>query len=182
MRLRTVALVALVAGVGFLASGCLYSREISHTRRSVERAFPGADFDRKMVFTVGSFPLRTSSWILGLAGDEDADNIAGYLADIDRVKIGIYDTEFLPEAVRTGTTALKDLLEYGWEPAVQVRDAENHVWILYRSHRNRIRDAFVIVLNDEQLVIVRVDGHLDRLIQRAVEDYRPFSRWATGTR
>lgn len=160
-----------------LASGCLYSREISHVRNSIERAFPGADFDRKMVLSVGSFWMRTSSWILGMTGDQDAENISGYLSDINRVKIGVYDTENLPEERGSGVL-FDDLVDHGWEPAVQVRDEQGHVWILYRSHRNRIRDAFVIVLDDEQLVIARVDGHLDRLIQKAMEDYRPLREFA----
>lgn len=177
MRIVTGLLIVLVAAA---SSGCVVSREISRTRHVVEQAFPGSEFDRKIVLSVGSFWMRTSSWILGMTDDAEANNASDYLSDIDRIKIGVYKTEVLPESGLTGTPMLRDLIEDGWEPAVQVGDEEGHVWVMYRARRNQIRDAFVIILDDEELVIARLDGHLDRLVQRAVRDHRPLRRFATG--
>ncbi len=173
-----ISLIAVVAVVGLASSGCMYSREMSSTRRSIEAEFPGAEFDRKLVFTVGSVGLRVASWVTGLVPDEEVADVREYIDDVRRVKVGIYDTEHVPESNGGGIPVLRGLVDKGWEIAVQSREESEHVWVLYRARRDRVRDIFVIVLNEEELVIVRVTGHLDRVLQRAMRDHRPFSRLA----
>ncbi len=176
--MRRVFSIALVLAVAL--SGCIYSREINRTKRTIEREFPGAEFDQKIVLSIGSFGLRAAGWFVDLADDDDIENLSRYVSDIDRIKVGIYDTESLPAIPGAGSPILRELVDQGWEPAVQVREEGEHVWILYRARRDRIRDVLVIVLNDEELVIARLKGHLDRLVKRAVDDYRPFTRFAGG--
>ncbi|MDX1739797.1 MAG: DUF4252 domain-containing protein [Rhodothermales bacterium] len=159
-------------------SGCIYSREISNTRRVIEDEIPGSQFDRKIVLSIGSGTLRTAGWLTSLIPDEDMEEVRLYLDDVERIKVGIYETESLPDDGSSGAPMLSDMVERGWEVAVRVRDERDRVWLMYRSHRNRVRALFVIVLNEDNLVIARVEGHLDRILQRAMADYRPFSRLA----
>ncbi len=172
--------LSIVLVLGSALSGCIYSLEINRTRQTIEREFPGAEFDQKIVLSIGSFGLRTAGWFVELADDDDIENLSRYVSDLDRVKVGIYETESLPAVPGTGAPVLRQLVDQGWEPAVQVREDGEHVWILYRARRDRVRDVLVIVLNDQELVIARLKGHLDRLVTRAIEDYRPFTRLTRG--
>ncbi len=170
--------VILLLVVGLATSGCIYSREISNTRRVIEEEIPGSQFDRKMVLNIGSGTLRTAGWLTSLIPDDDMEEVRRYLDDVERIKVGIYETESLPDDGPSGAPMLSDMVERGWEVAVRVRDEQDRVWLMYRSHRDRVRALFVIVLNEDNLVIARVEGHLDRILQRAMTDYRPFSRLA----
>ena len=163
---RKFRVVVFLLATALAGSGCIYSREISHTRRIIEEEIPGSRFDRQIVLSVGSRTLRTAGWISSLMPDDDVDEIRRYLDDIDRVKVGIYDTEALPEDASGGAPQLSAMIERGWEVAVRVRDDRDRVWLLYRSSRRHIRDLFVIVLNEDQLLIARVEGHLDRIVDR----------------
>lgn len=175
---RTLGPLFLVFALSISATGCIYSREISRTRRVIEDEIPGSQFDRQMVLSIGSGTLRTATWLTSLIPDEDLDEVRQYLDDVERIKVGIYDTEALPEVGPGGAPGLSEMVERGWEVAVRVRDERDRVWLMYRSHRDRIRSLFVIVLNEDNLVIARVEGHLDRILERAMADYRPFSRLA----
>ena len=168
----------LLLAVVLATSGCIYSREISNTRRAIEEEIPGSQFDRKIVLSIGSGTLRTAGWLTSLIPDDDMEEVRRYLDDVKRIKVGIYETESLPDDGPPGAPMLSDMVERGWEVAVRLRDERDRVWLLYRSHRDRIRALFVIVLNEDNLVIARVEGHLDRIVQRAMADYRPFSRLA----
>ncbi len=174
-RLRLIAILLVTATV---AGGCIYSREISHTRRTIEEELPGSRFDRQFVLSIGSRTLRTAGWITSLLPDEDVDEVRRYLDDVDHIKVGIYETEALPDDGFSGPPMLSRMIQRGWEVAVRVRDEQDRVWLMYRASRSRVRDLFVIVLNEDQLVIARVEGHLDRILQRAMVDYRPFTRLA----
>jgi hypothetical protein len=176
---KSVPLLLLIM-LSMVGSGCIYSREISRTRRVIEDELPGSRFDRQIVLNIGSGTLRTAGWLTSLIPDEDMEEVRQYLDDVERVKVGIYDTESLPDDGPAGAPMLSEMIERGWKVAVRVRDERDRVWLMYRSHRDRIRALFVIVLNEDSLVIARVEGHLDRILERAVADYRPFSRLAHG--
>ena len=38
-------------------------------------------------------------------------------------------------------------------------------------------DLYVVVLADEELVLARVQGHLNRLLARVMEDHSDLTRW-----
>lgn len=171
-------LFPLLLIVSVVTSGCIFSREIAHTRGIIEEEIPGSEFDRKLVFSVGSGTLQAAGWLTSLVPEEDLEDVWRYVDDIERVKVGIYETKALPESSSSGVPVLSSMLDRGWEVAVQARDDQDRIWFMYRSSRDRIRALYVIVLNEEHLIIARVEGHLDRIVQRAMEDYRPFSRLA----
>lgn len=153
-----------------MLSGCMVSREISHVRRDIEREFPGAEFDKEFVISVGPGFFNTVGWLAERVDDYDARRIADYLSEIRRVKVGVYRTEQLPYEGDLELASLRRFNENGWELAVKVRDEDELVWVLYREWYDEVRDMFILVLDDENLVIVRVEGYLNRLLEKIVED------------
>lgn len=153
-----------------MISGCMYSREISHIRRDIEREFPGAEFDREFVVSVGPGFFDTVGWLAERVDDYDARRIGDYLNEIRRVKVGVFRTERLPYEGDLELESLQRFSENGWELAVKVQDDQEIVWVLYREWYDEVRDMFILVLDDEDLVIIRIEGYLNRLLEKIVED------------
>jgi hypothetical protein len=65
---------------------------------------------------------------------------------------------------------LQSLVEQGWETAVRVRDDDEAVWLLYRPDGERVKEIFVVVLNSDELVLVKARGHLERLVAAAIKE------------
>lgn len=151
-------------------TGCFYSREIAQTRRDIEQDLPGADFEREVVVNLGPFSLRTLRWFAGFGEDEDAQHVRLLLNDLKRVKVGVYRAAHAPTSLETvDLPYLRRLERDGWERAIAARDDDAVVWIYYRERRGAVRDLYVVALDDEELVIARMRGHLGRFLARAMQ-------------
>jgi hypothetical protein len=109
----------------------------------------------------------------------DAREANDYLATISKVKVAVYRVESLPpiEEVKM-PRRLRSLLEdNGWELAVRTRDRHQLVWVLYHEHRNTVREIYVVSLDHNELVLVRVEGRLDDLLEKVVEEHGGVSKF-----
>lgn len=167
----TIPLVVMV----LLLSGCFFSREIAQTRRQIEAAHPQIELEKQIVLNLGPLSLQTLEWVSRFAPDDAAFLADRYLDDIRRVKIGLFR--------RTDGGRLDDLsvtdfgFEKGWEVAVKVRREDARVWVMFRDEGKAIRDLYTVVLSEDDLVIARVHGRLDRLVARILEDRERGAWW-----
>jgi len=51
-----------------------------------------------------------------------------------------------------------------------VRDEREAVWLLYRPDGEKVKEIFVVVLNDDELVLVKARGNLERLVEAAMDE------------
>ena len=160
---------ALVALMAVPLSGCFFSREIGQTRRQIERAYPDLHLRKQIVLNLGPLSLRTLGWLTKLAPEEEGDMAARYLADISRVKVGVFHIENPVELDRFAVSKLG--FEKNWNVALKMRDEEQRVWVLYREGGKTLKDLYVVVLSEEDLVVARVHGRLQRLVTRIMEDH-----------
>ena len=170
MPRRSLLIALLLLTVGVSTTGCFYSRELSQTRRDLERHYPEARFDQEVVVSLGPASLRTLGWLIGLAPADEAQMAKDYLREIDRVKVGVYHVEHLPDLDDFDPPALRRFRDDGWEVAVKTREDDEIVWVMYRERHNTVRDIYTIVLTDEELVLARVKGHLNRLLEKVMRD------------
>lgn len=177
-RLITWALV----GCALLFSGCFYSREMAHMRRSIEDQYPQAQFDREVVLSVGPLSLQTLTWITGLVPDEDAQLARDLMRNIRRVQVGVYNVEGLTSIEGIEFEHLKRFEEDGWQLAVKAREEDSAVWLFYYERRNDVRDLYLLALDDDNLVIARVRGSLRNILRRALEDQHGLFRIVDDTR
>jgi len=180
MLKRNAVPLLLVCLLAPLLSGCFYSREISHVRRDLERQYPAAHFDREVVVQIGPSTIRTLGWIAGRVPEEEAQMASDYLREIHRIKVGVYHVEDLPPLDEVDLPHLRRFERDGWEVAVTVREDDEVVWVLYREWYDSVRDLYVLVLNEDELVIASVQGRLDALLQQIVEDHGPFTSLLDG--
>ena len=160
-RLSTGFVLALTC---LLLSGCLYSREVARTRHAIERAYPEARFDREVVFSFGPLSLLSARLATGLMPSETRDEVRPYLRTLRRVKVGVYRAEGLSSLETLDLPQVRRLRKKGWETAIAIREPEATTWILYRERRSSVRDLYVLTLSEEELVMVRLKGRLDKLL------------------
>ncbi|MCB0720266.1 MAG: DUF4252 domain-containing protein [Bacteroidetes bacterium] len=163
---------AVLAGLLLVTSlsGCFYSREMARTRHDIERVNPGLDFKRGMSMNLGPFSLRLARWILRRVDDEDAWEATEYLSEVRRVKVGIYPRrDSRGELSRMPT--LRRFESRGWELAVRANEEGESVMIYYRERHDTVSDMFAVVVSDDELVVARIEGRLNRLLEKAMSDH-----------
>ena len=170
MMRRLLLLALLFVTLAVSTTGCFYSREISQTRRDLERHYPEARFDQEVVVSLGPASLRTLGWLVGLAPEEEAQMAKDYLHEIDRVKVGVFTVDYLPDLDDFDPPTLRRFRDDDWEVAVKSREDDGIVWVMYRERHNTVRDIYTIVLTDDELVLARVKGHLNRLLEKVMRD------------
>ena len=159
-------------------SGCFFSREIGQTRRDIERAYPDLQLRKQIVLNLGPISLRTLGWFTKLAPEEEGDMAARYLRDISRVKVGVFRSDNPAELERLNISRLG--FEKEWTVALKTRDDDSRVWVLYRENAKTLKDLYVVVLDEEQLVVARVHGRLQRLVTRIMEDHGDLDFLTSG--
>ena len=65
----------------------------------------------------------------------------------------------------------KKLLRKGYEPLVKVKERDGAVWVMTKMKRKRIESLYVIALDRSELVLVEVQGRLERLIEKAIREH-----------
>jgi len=175
MARRTSILMIVI--VIMAASGCTWSPELSRVRNQLEEQLPGAEFEKEIELSLGPLSLALARVILGAVDDEDAGIARKYLRDVSRVQVAVYECDNVPPVSHVKMPeAIRDLEDDGWETAVKVREEDSLAWILYKIDDNRIRELYVITLSDEELVLVKAEGDLDRLAAQAIHDAKDRER------
>ncbi len=155
--------------LGVTLTGCVYTNEISRTKRDIE-TYTDADFEAGVVVSLGPSLFQTAGWLTKFV-DEDEVQMAGRMVyGIRRIKAGVYPTSHVPEFDELDIPDLNRFKKRGWKPALKIEDDEEVAWLLYREKRRRVRDLFVISLTENELVLARIQGNLDELLNYALEE------------
>jgi len=164
--------VTIIAGLVLVTSlsGCFYSREMARTRYDIERVNPGMDFKRGVSMNLGPFSLRLARWILRRVDDDDAWEASEYLSEVRRVKAGIYPRRDNGGELDRMPT-LKRFERRGWELAVRANEDGESVMIYYRERNDTVSDMFAVVVSEDELVVARIEGRLNRLLEKAMSDH-----------
>lgn len=171
MKNRLLSFMLLVLLVP-LATGCIYSRELSNSKREIERGYPDLDIDKRLTLSFGPRSLHTVGWIARRIPEEETQQAASYLRTLERVKVALYDVDYLDENSRANRAAVTDFEKNGWTLAVRAQEDSEAVWVLYRSdYKDDVRDIKVVVLGEDELVIARVQGHLNELLEDLMDDH-----------
>ena len=136
----------------------------------IEEQIPGASFDRKIELTLGPVSLLFARLVVRVV--PAAEEARAYLRDVSRIEVAVYNAEEMPETMNVSTPKrLKKLInEEGWEMAVKIRDEDEMLWLLYHIDGDTIKELYVVVLNEEELVLVKIRGKLERLVAHALSE------------
>lgn len=161
-----------------ILSGCLYSREISMLRRDAEMALE-VPLDREFVITMGPGTFRTLGWVARRIPDPWVQMAGDMTGEIERIKVGVFHAESEPERVNLGPSAMPRLAESGWDVLVRSTTAGEATWVMTRERHGSVRDLLVLTFDGHELVVVRLEGYLDAIVERALAD-EVFLREMTG--
>jgi hypothetical protein len=167
-RASTAVIIALLIAVAGTVSGCLWAPDLAGVRKDIERQLPGVHFEKKIELTLGRVAIAFARLITRFV--PEAREAGRYLHDINRVAIAVYETEAMPAPITVSMPkSLKRLKEKDdWELAVRTCQDDESMWLLCRIEKDEIREVFLVVLSEDELVIVRSKGRLDRVVAAAI--------------
>jgi len=153
-----------------LCSGCLWAPDLDRVRRDIEGQLPGVEFNKEFALSLGPVTLGLAKLITKFV--PDAEEARMYLNDVSRVKVAIYEADSVPEDVKLKIPKdLKKLLEKdGWELVVKTQEDRDATWILCQLDGDKLKGIYVVVLDTDELVLVRAHGNLDRVFEQAMRE------------
>jgi hypothetical protein len=124
----------------------------------------GVKLDREMGFTV----RRSGMWLvrmgLRIAGKDEIS-----LRGVRRIEVGIYQVRG-SESGGHIEVPLEARSFSDWDPVVRVHEDDEDVLVMVREKKGSVRNMLVVVSDDEELVIVRMKGRLDDILEEAMAE------------
>jgi hypothetical protein len=126
----------------------------------------GVRLEREMGFTV----TRSGVWLarLGMKFVDDED-IPVSLKGVKRVQVGVYTVDGLARGHEERSPLWSEELLEGWQPWMRVQEDDEEVVVLVDEHGGSIRGLVVVVAEEDEWVLIRMTGKLDRVIESAIE-------------
>ena len=175
MNKSRLGVITLAVGLSVLLSGCLWVPEFSGIVVEIQKQVPEARFKKSIQLNLGPASLGFARAVLGLASDHDRDVLEAksYLEEVRSLKLAIYEqTKLHSEKKIKLPTYLEKLIERNkWQTVVKAQEDKELVIALYKLHRRSITEMFVLALNTDELVLVQVEGRLDKLFEKVMEEH-----------
>ncbi len=167
-KILTPVVIVVLLAVAATSLGCMWAPGLAQVRRDLERQLPGAHFEKDIELTLGPVSLAFARLFTRMV--PDAKEASGYLSDVSKIELAVYQTNRMPSAMDVSMPHRLQELEANedWEMAVRIRDKNELAWILYRMDDENIKELYVVILNQNELVMVRAEGNLERLVARAL--------------
>ncbi|MEZ4699870.1 MAG: DUF4252 domain-containing protein [Rhodothermales bacterium] len=150
-------------------SGCYQLNEMRSLRDDIGHE-TDTRFDTGVSLSLGPGMAQTASWITRHVDDTDARMVSRALNGVRRMKGAVYPFKHAGNAWDLDPRALPHFSHNGWELALKTVDYDDVSWVFYRERRGSVRDIYTIVITDSELVLVRVQGHLNALLDLAIAE------------
>jgi hypothetical protein len=169
-RAAAVIVIAVLVAAAGVSAGCLWAPDLAMVRKDIERQLPGVSFEKEIELTLGPVSLAFARLVARIT--PEAVDASGYLSDVSRIELAVYNTEDMPPAKSVQMPERLRLMQEseGWELAVRMRDDDELAWVLYRTDGDEVKELYVVVVSDDELVMVKAEGRLERLVARALTD------------
>lgn len=145
-------------------------RPFRSTRDAIAEQVPAIRLEKEFAMSIGNSMLG----LLNVVAWDSSE-----LADLDRVQVAVYNVMSDGQSIDFGDIDFSRTLRsrgkhLHWETIIKVRDEGEQVWVLVGMdiERNTLDAVSVFVLEKNELVLINVDGDLNRMIEFAL---RPAS-------
>jgi len=140
---------------------------------AVEQEMPGLELEREFGFTLGRLSLGLLRGLAGLAGEDLDEETREILQGLRRAEVASYVVVRPPDADRQ--PRLEGLerryARQGWEKTLSAAQEGELVWVLCLSgDRGELRGLLAIVLDGDELTVVRLEGDLDAALETIAAD------------
>lgn len=124
--------------------------------------------------SLGVFPI----WLVGEAArfidEPEVREARQYAKHIRHVDVGVYQVQepLKPRFASITRRVQSRMLHHGFEPLVQVREKDQCVTVYASSNMDGIpAEFFVVVMEQNQRVLVRVRGNFEKLARAALKNH-----------
>jgi hypothetical protein len=158
--------LALISLIGL--SGCIGSGNMTQVRNDLDEQLTGVRFKRVVGIQTGPLTLGLARFVTSFI--DDAREARSLMRTVTFAHVRVYEVigRLKGQEVRTPRT-LRDLQENGWNMLVKVREEDSNVWIMSHDRFGDVRDLYMVVMDDESLVMARVKGNFTELVTRAMQ-------------
>ena len=155
----------------FLLSGCVFvNREFRQIRNEIFKEIEIKSIDTEVQFQIDPALLMLSRLVISQI-DIDPE-VKQYIKDIHKIQIGVYNLhEVRDKPLTIPITIAKRLAQKGYEPMVKTRKKDRIVWIMTQIRGTKLTSMYVVSLEREELVLLEIQGQLERLIEKAIRDH-----------
>lgn len=174
MRRAKLLAILLSCALFPLLSGCFWTPEFYSIVAEVQRQAPEARFERDIQLNLGPTSIGLARTILGVVPDDREVRLArDILGEIRHIKIAVYKTYNLHSARQISMPEhLKKMIgQHNWKTVVRAHEDNEFVMVVYKPHRQSITEMFVFSLDQSELVLVQLEGRLDHLFDRVMEEH-----------
>ena len=161
------ALLSILVLVKLTACMSFSDRSFRPTRDSIAEQLPEITLKKEFALSIGNGMLG----LLNVVTLDEAD-----ISDLDHVQVAVYNVESGGQTVDFGAVDFSETLRsrgahLHWETVVKVRDEDEQVWVLVGMdlERDTLDAVSVFVLDSNELVLINVDGNLNRMIEFALQ-------------
>jgi hypothetical protein len=121
----------------------------------------GADLHRELGFKLG--PISTKFVASFTSGDEDLN-----LHDVTHLGFVVYEIGKHGDAARRPIRA-GEIAGPGWTTMLDAHDGDGQVLLLVKSRHGSVHEMMLVAIDDDEAVVARLTGQLDRLIAKTVD-------------
>lgn len=167
--------IVLVVASCTLLGGCFTDPDIEQVVDALAWELEPAELSAEVELRLGNGSLGILRWICERS--DDCEEFETLLAGVDEVHLGVYDIRHARYAgdLEMNPLLREDLAIDGWEFVVSVRDRSGEgTFVLARYDERRVHGMLVIAQDRDELVVVRLDGDLDKALHRAAQRDEDF--------
>ena len=166
-------LIVLILTTGFIltVTGCVFTPGLDRIQRIVAQEIEPATMKTQVKLNLGPIAISLARVVTGFTNVEE--EVLDYLSCIKRVEVNVQEITGLSSlrSIRWPKSIEDKLEREGWEILVKAREEDEIVLVLYKSRKKTVRSLYVVSLNPDELVLVKVEGRLDTLVTRALENH-----------
>ena len=172
MKAKRTYIILLALSVIILMPGCInVNKEFSEvTDRLISNM--GDDYKTEFQFSVGEVGITVSSWFIEFAAREEY--IDEMMREISSVQVGVYkrlEDSDRKTAQRTLESIDEEMHSRGWKYLVRTIEGDELTVIYLNPNPDiMLEKMYVINVNEDELIIVEVNGDLKKVISYAIEE------------
>jgi hypothetical protein len=161
----------LIIIIMFAASGCInVNRNFKEVSTKLINKF-GNDYHREVELSAGPFAINLASWVINFSQeDEIVDDL---MRQVSNVQVGVYTmtNDRRKEKNNVMEKINNEMQSRGWRYIVRSY-GDDELTAVYVSNdpETFFKKMFIITHDSEQLVLVEIEGKLDKLIELAIHD------------
>ena len=170
MKIKLITFCLIICIASTILPGCVFiSADFRRTKDLIISELGHVEVETEIQFQVGSGLLSISE--LAISCTDADDEALGYLKDISNVQVGIYKLYNSPRDLRIPKKIGQNLHKKGYIPIVKVKEPGNAIWVLTKMRGKHLNSLYIIVLERDELVLVEVEGRLEKIVEKAIREH-----------